>query len=206
RSLQSVQQSMERRQQSVERRQQSMERRQQSVERRQQSMDSRLQLMDIRLLSMQSRLQSMSVKGPATEDTGDTRCLWTGGSSRTCYKLVHQKLTWSNSRQYCQSLAGGADLVAIESKEENQFLVDMIDDLKQRSCVNFHTSGRKDSTGTWIWRSTGRPFQYNAWEHGEPNNDKGNEEALAFWHTDEYYRFWNDIPSSTSLCFICELD
>ena len=56
----------------------------------------------------------------------DTRCKWSVDGNRTCYKLVHEKMTWSESRTNCQNLGDGADLVSIESQEENEFLLEMI--------------------------------------------------------------------------------
>ena len=61
-----------------------------------------------------------------SELVADTRCRWSNDGKRTCYKLVHQQLSWSKGRVYCKSLADEADLVSVETKAENDFLLDMI--------------------------------------------------------------------------------
>ncbi|KAI0225866.1 hypothetical protein LSAT2_023395 [Lamellibrachia satsuma] len=83
------------------------------------------------LQSMASRLESLekrqsSMEQWMKENDKDTRCKWSVDGNRTCYKLVLQKMTWSDGRVYCQSLGEGADLVSIESQEENEFLIAMI--------------------------------------------------------------------------------
>ena len=35
-------------------------------------------------------------------------------------------MTWADSRANCKKLRDGADLVAIETKQENEFLINMI--------------------------------------------------------------------------------
>jgi len=44
----------------------------------------------------------------------------------SCYKMVHAEVTWSQARAYCRHLAAGADLVSIESEDEQIYLVDVI--------------------------------------------------------------------------------
>ena len=56
----------------------------------------------------------------------DTRCKWSVDGNITCYKLVHRYMKWSESRANCQTLGDGADLVSIETQEENEFLLKMI--------------------------------------------------------------------------------
>ena len=57
--------------------------------------------------------------------TGDV-CREVSGGQRACYKLVRAEVTWEQARSYCQNLVRGADLVSIESEQEQLFLADAI--------------------------------------------------------------------------------
>ena len=54
------------------------------------------------------------------------RCISSGNTQQSCYKLVHQHMNWTESRANCKGLGDGADLVSVETAEENEFLLDMI--------------------------------------------------------------------------------
>ena len=54
------------------------------------------------------------------------RCIYSGNTKQSCYKLVHQHMNWAESRANCKRLGDGADLVSVETAEENAFLLDMI--------------------------------------------------------------------------------
>ncbi|KAI0231281.1 hypothetical protein LSAT2_018347 [Lamellibrachia satsuma] len=115
-----------------------------------------LQTMKVQLQSMENRLESVekrqrSIGQWVQGNSRDTRCKWSVDGNRTCYKLVHEKMTWSESRTNCQNLGDGADLVSIESQEENEFLIEMIRELRQRGCSGILTSGRRDSS---VFRET----------------------------------------------------
>ena len=56
----------------------------------------------------------------------DMRCISSGNTKQSCYKLVHQHMNWTESRANCKRLGDGADLVSVETAEENEFLLDMI--------------------------------------------------------------------------------
>ncbi|KAI0236456.1 hypothetical protein LSAT2_012997, partial [Lamellibrachia satsuma] len=115
------------------------------------------------------------------------------------------KLTWVDSISHCKSLTGNADLVSIESSEENEFLLGMIKDFKQHTCTDFYTSGKR-SGGTWSWRSTRQPFRYTAWGPGEPNDHGSSEDVLAIFQSDQHGYIWNDISPAAKLCCICEFN
>ncbi|KAI0216164.1 hypothetical protein LSAT2_031802 [Lamellibrachia satsuma] len=128
-------------------------------------------------------------------------CREVSGAQRACYKLVRAEVSWSQARTYCQSIAPGADLVSIESEIEQIFLVDAILD-SQHPCQRFHTSGRKNSSGAWVWQGTGRPFNYTAWGPGEPS---GNGDHCVLWERMQKWTLWDDENSRVKSCFICEI-
>ncbi|KAI0218553.1 hypothetical protein LSAT2_029762 [Lamellibrachia satsuma] len=145
-----------------------------------------LQTINNRLKSIESHLESFdnwkrSIEQWVKEKDKDTRCKWSVDGNITCYKLVQQNMTWSDSRGKCQSRGDRADHVSIESQEENEFLLKMIRDLRPHNCPHMFTSGRRDSSGVWKWMATGRPFSYTYWMPGQPDNHGGVEDASTMW-------------------------
>ncbi|KAI0240749.1 hypothetical protein LSAT2_008471 [Lamellibrachia satsuma] len=159
-----------------------------------------------RLESLEKRQSSMEQW--MKENDKDTRCKWSVDGSRTCYKLVLQKMTWSDGRVYCQSLGEGADLVSIETQQENEFLIAMIREVNQlRRCVGTWTSGKKDPSGVWTWMATGQPFGYTYWMRGQPDNSGGIEDTCNFWDRDRDIVgiYWNDESHLSKGCLLCEI-
>ncbi|XP_062384506.1 C-type lectin domain family 4 member A-like [Sardina pilchardus] len=96
-----------------------------------------------------------------------------------CYLLSSIPKPWSEARQVCQAM--GADLVTIESKEEQDYIVG----LGKWVWIGLQRSGM-----SWTWvngrqLSTGPTF----WEPGQPNSDT--ENCAMTSHT------WQDYPCST---------
>ncbi|KAJ8362459.1 hypothetical protein AAFF_G00373850 [Aldrovandia affinis] len=91
-----------------------------------------------------------------------------------CYYFSTERKNWQGSRSAC--LKQGADLVIIESEEEQDF-------------ISKHTRGNyaywiglsdSETEGTWLWVD-GTPLQEDKafWKKGEPNNYNGAEDCAA---------------------------
>ena len=112
-------------------------------------------------------------------------------SGQSCY-YVEDTLTakWSDARAFCQNL--GADLVVINSAEENDFVYDLVMD-QETLTEGKSWIGLKKNTDDqkWYWVD-GTPLegQYVNWGAGEPNNARGNENCVHF----DQPRKWNDNP------------
>ncbi|KAJ8362417.1 hypothetical protein AAFF_G00375750 [Aldrovandia affinis] len=91
----------------------------------------------------------------------------------TCYYFSTELKNWNDSRSAC--LKQGADLVIIESKEEQDF-------------ITKHTGGYGDwiglsdseTEGIWLWVD-GTPLQKDKafWATGEPDDDGGSQDCAA---------------------------
>ena len=53
---------------------------------------------------------------------GDISC----DGDRSCYKWVKEDMTFEDGRRLCGRLGPGGDLASIESKEEDQFVINML--------------------------------------------------------------------------------
>ncbi|XP_020351620.1 C-type lectin domain family 4 member E-like [Oncorhynchus kisutch] len=120
----------------------------------------------------------------------------------SCYYLSTESKTWTESRADC--IRGGADLVIINSREEQAFLNKMEKD------VHFWI-GLTDSEmeGFWKWVD-GTTSATTFWRRGEPNNTDGEEDCVVFngfinlsWDW-EIIQSWNDQPCSVSTQWVCE--
>jgi hypothetical protein len=97
-------------------------------------------------------------------------------------------LSWPDARTACQEL--GADLIVLESEEEQDFLLG--------AGVSSAWLGLTDieAEGSWAWVTGGSSF--SAWNKGEPN-DAGDGEDCAVMESG----LWNDLPCGEVRGFVC---
>jgi hypothetical protein len=100
--------------------------------------------------------------------------------------------TWADARRFCQSF--GADLVAIDSAEENANLRDGVGGQFWIGLDDIAAEGHFVLTD-------GSAPAYRNFGSGEPNNSGGAEDC-AQMRDDE---FWNDSACSSLLPFVCEV-
>ncbi|KAJ8372484.1 hypothetical protein AAFF_G00281910 [Aldrovandia affinis] len=93
----------------------------------------------------------------------------------TCYYFSTERKSWQDSRIDC--LKQGADLVIIESEEEQDFI-------SKHTRGDYYWIGLSDSEteGTWLWVD-GTPLQEDKafWRSGEPNDPDGSEDCVFTW-------------------------
>nr|XP_046224287.1 CD209 antigen-like protein A [Oncorhynchus gorbuscha] len=108
----------------------------------------------------------------------------------SCYYITNEKKTWTQSSEECQEF--GADLVIINSKEEQVF----INGLYQTK--NNVWIGLTDSVteGTWKWVD-GTPLTTANWERGQPNGNNGTDQDCGeFVYHPTSQGWWNDEKCS----------
>ncbi|NP_001140055.1 CD209 antigen-like protein A [Salmo salar] len=113
----------------------------------------------------------------------------------SCYYITNENKAWSQSREECHEF--GADLVIINSKEEQVF----INGLNQTK--NHVWIGLTDSVieGTWKWVD-GTPLTTANWGKGQPNSNKGiDQDCGAIW---DHSGWWNDEKCLSKHKGICE--
>uniref|UniRef100_A0A671UBI8 C-type lectin domain-containing protein n=1 Tax=Sparus aurata TaxID=8175 RepID=A0A671UBI8_SPAAU len=90
-----------------------------------------------------------------------------------CYYFSTDELTWEQARERCRR--DGADLVKIESEDEQSFLIQKVKDKMVEDEDKFWI-GLTDSVteGTWLW-TDGSPLNKSLtfWARGQPDNWKG---------------------------------
>ncbi|XP_017544536.2 CD209 antigen-like protein E [Pygocentrus nattereri] len=110
------------------------------------------------------------------------------------YYFFNKEKSWSAARQDCRER--GADLVIINSREEQEFIK------KENKYVWIGLSDAK-SEGQWKWVDES-PLSTAFWRSGEPNNANGDENCAVFSTTADTLKAWNDIPCSYEAGWICE--
>ncbi|XP_068560737.1 CD209 antigen-like [Cebidichthys violaceus] len=117
----------------------------------------------------------------------------------SCYLLSTRSDSWEKSRKDCRDK--GADLVIIDSLEEQKFLSSIID--RHRIWIGLSD---RDDEGTWKWID-GTPLTEAYWDLDEPNNgggDHGEEDCVEILGGRNADGNWNDVLCNNSLQWICE--
>ncbi|XP_034561241.1 CD209 antigen-like protein C [Notolabrus celidotus] len=112
----------------------------------------------------------------------------------SCYLFSTQEKSWEESRQDCR--ARGADLVVIESLEEQKFLSSNI---KAHSWIGLSD---RDNEGTWKW-TDGTLLAKAYWWSGQPDNVREEDCGQARINLNEEGN-WNDLRCELSCSWICE--
>ncbi|XP_037388479.1 CD209 antigen-like protein C [Pygocentrus nattereri] len=125
--------------------------------------------------------------------------LKTFGSS--FYFFSTERKNWTESRQDCRK--GGADLVIINSKEEQMFFINQ----KHENFWIGLTATETEDTWKWV---DGQPLTDKFWKNKEPNSGDGgggDVDCAVFTTADEDgQRTWNDLPCSGKENWMCEFN
>ena len=127
----------------------------------------------------------------------------------SCYKLFTAPETWDNALAKCEGL--GAQLVKIESAEENDFIKSTYLNI---SGVTFWI-GLSDQVqeGQWIWSDNSSLGDYVDWLQ-DPNNLGGIQHcvhivkgpfSIGEYYFRDYHFGWNDLECNITLGYICEV-
>ncbi|KAK1792594.1 hypothetical protein P4O66_012529 [Electrophorus voltai] len=108
------------------------------------------------------------------------------------YYISLEMKTWSEGRQDCNNR--GADLVIINSREEQEFTVKMVGNSK--AWIGLTDTAKE---GEWKWVD-GTEFTTEYWKENEPNDIDNNEDCVE--QTNK--KGWNDNACSEKQMWICE--
>uniref|UniRef100_A0A4W4G5Z7 C-type lectin domain-containing protein n=1 Tax=Electrophorus electricus TaxID=8005 RepID=A0A4W4G5Z7_ELEEL len=115
-------------------------------------------------------------------------------NNKYLYNISPEKKTWSESRQDCRDR--GADLVIINSREEQEFISKVI----SRISIWIGLTD-VEKQGTWKWVD-GTTLTTGYWRSGEPNNP--NEHCVIADYGSHIVLNWADYPCTHKFASICE--
>ncbi|KAM9450007.1 C-type lectin domain family 4 member E-like [Clarias gariepinus] len=120
---------------------------------------------------------------------------WMYFSSSLYYISTGQK-GWSESRQDCRE--SGADLVIINSSEEQEFISKVLS--RRKAWIGLND---RDGEGVWKWEDD-TPLSTGYWGQGEPNAEAGNEDCVISGEMSDSVWNWADYPCDREFMWICE--
>ncbi|XP_053533499.1 C-type lectin domain family 17, member A isoform X2 [Ictalurus punctatus] len=107
-----------------------------------------------------------------------------------------EEKSWTESRDYCRER--GADLVIINSTEEQEFISEILS--RRIAWIGLNDGDRE---GEWKWVD-GTPLNTGFWGQSEPNSYAGDEDCVVTHdYTDPVWN-WADYPCSRQIIWICE--
>ncbi|XP_060744637.1 C-type lectin domain family 4 member M-like [Tachysurus vachellii] len=116
--------------------------------------------------------------------------------SSSFYIMSNEMKSWKESRKDCK--AKGADLVIINSKEEQEFIIKQLDNLE--TWIGLSDTVKE---GEWKWvDDTPLNTGFRSWAGGKPNN--AGEEDCAVISGSSSTGTWNDQKCSAKFPWICE--
>nr|XP_022293575.1 perlucin-like isoform X3 [Crassostrea virginica]XP_022294207.1 perlucin-like isoform X1 [Crassostrea virginica] len=115
-----------------------------------------------------------------------------------CYGVItHLLADWMEAVTFCRDI--NAEIVEIETKEENLFLKNFL--VRNHTNVDIWIGGTDAfEEGHWLWINSQRPVTFTDWAPLEPYQGKGFE---CMTLTGRQGFRWNDDDCSHKLGFIC---
>lgn len=113
----------------------------------------------------------------------------------TAYLFCEGPASFDDAHAFC--LARGADLVVVESEDENAFLAG-----SGLPAFWIGLSDRK-TEGTFLWVDGSTP-KLTFWNEGEPNDSGDGEDCGAMLTAGEQAGNWNDYACTSERAFACE--
>ncbi|XP_045202009.1 perlucin-like protein [Mercenaria mercenaria] len=117
----------------------------------------------------------------------------------SCYLLEFDSVHFTEAEEYCKQ--HGANLVHVETNEENMFLKGFIQSyLKEAD----YWIGMTDEIieGVWKWYGSNTPIEFSDWGPTEPQDANMAEDCAVFHHSLKYQ--WADVGCATNRKALCE--
>ncbi|KAG8005158.1 Lactose-binding lectin l-2 [Nibea albiflora] len=128
---------------------------------------------------------------------GSCPMFWYSFNGR-CYKYVATRLTWADAELHCVSQR--ANLVAIHSLEEHNFIKDLIMNFDHTQEYTWIGLSDTQKEGGWMW-SDGSAVDFFRWDRNQPDNAGGLDNCVHNNHGAAMK--WNDHRCSVTYPSVC---
>ncbi|ELT93866.1 hypothetical protein CAPTEDRAFT_161465 [Capitella teleta] len=121
----------------------------------------------------------------------------------SCYHFSNQTKHWVDAERTCQSLHPEAHLVAMETSDEEKFVIQYRLHNNADWSSRYVWIGATDTQmeGHWHWVGSGKELSHAHWREGQPNNQKGRQHCA--YMTDLYWDDWGCREAEMN--FVCEI-
>ncbi|XP_063399303.1 perlucin-like protein [Mytilus trossulus] len=115
-----------------------------------------------------------------------------------CYYFGEDQLSWSDAQRKCQLIGG--NLVKIEDSSENTWLKS---NTNGAGTIAYWIGLSDLVEGEFRWTSDQEVVSYKNFDHGQPNNLRGNQNCV---YLDYNAGKWDDATCGNNHKYICEHD
>ncbi|XP_060608108.1 perlucin-like isoform X1 [Ruditapes philippinarum] len=126
----------------------------------------------------------------------------------SCYYISDNiSCDWTEAIHHCQQ--HGADLVMIESKDEDLFIRSLLERMyrtpSQHPGQEFWIGANDEMIeGLWVWYKGDKPVNFTGWYPGQPGSE-GDEDCAVIASRTDVFNGWHDAPCAASHHPICEI-
>ena len=120
----------------------------------------------------------------------------------SCYKHFRDPRNWTDAKAFCNAI--GAQLVKIESADENEFIKREVLPGSGRYWIGLTDAGTEND---WKWSDGSKLAGYTHWSLGQLNNTKQDCVVIRKGHDSgiEFGGQWYNSKCHTTRKFICEM-
>ena len=114
--------------------------------------------------------------------------------------------SWDNQYTLASAQGNGAHMTFVQSENENNFIFQVCTFINADIWIG---GSDADVEATWIWKDgvtdaeVGANAEPTFWNGGEPNNAADSEHSMQYYYNTKR---WNDLPSSTELRTVLEVE
>ena len=117
---------------------------------------------------------------------------------KSCYILIDiPTAEWSAARRNCQKFGG--DLAKITSKDENQFVYNLIGNQVYTTWLGVWLGLQRKADNKFYWTDGTILAGYNNWNTGEPSSPSTEKCTHLYGKSSSLRGKWNDIACSATL-------
>ncbi|XP_074479551.1 ladderlectin-like [Sebastes fasciatus] len=122
---------------------------------------------------------------------------WTEWSGH-CFLYVPNRMKWADAERYCQDYGG--NLPSVHNLDEYNFIQSVILSVTKKYPEAWLGGTDAQEEGLWLWID-GKPFMYDYWDRGQPDNNYGNGHCLVMNYSAR--RKFDDQPCYVAKPFVC---
>ncbi|XP_074480651.1 ladderlectin-like [Sebastes fasciatus] len=119
-------------------------------------------------------------------------------SSGYCFVYIQIARTWADAERRCQDYGG--NLPSVNNRDEYNNIQNVVHSATSNDTEAWLGGTDAQQEGTWFWID-GKPFKYDNWDRGQPDNNNGTGHCLVMNYKDNLK--FDDQPCYLRKTFVC---